>query len=167
MAYIPKKKMDKQYLSAFAAFVGPTSTHVSVTNVSPRAKPRRVNARASAPTTPKVACPTEAQEQVRLVRWLDFKKVLFTASANGGLRNQWEGVKLKHQGVKAGYPDLIIHHARKGHHGLLIELKRSQGGSVSAAQGWWLKRLNEEGYLAVVCAGAEEAIKVVQAYLSL
>lgn len=108
--------------------------------------------------------PTEAVEQEIYAWWLDQKRVLYTASANGGVRSAWEGSKLKRSGVKAGYPDVDIKEARKGYHGLLIELKRTQGGKIDPLQQWWHDKLNEKGYLAVFCYGAEQAKKVTCDY---
>lgn len=51
------------------------------------------------------------------------------------------------------------------YHGLFIELKRRDGGKVSMQQKYYIARLNDNGYLAVVCYGAKEAIKIIEEYL--
>lgn len=85
---------------------------------------------------------------------------------NGGKRNAREAANLKKQGVKAGVPDMCLPVARGGFHGLYIELKRKKGGSLSDYQKKWINQLNEQGYKAVVCHGADEAIKEIEGYLS-
>jgi hypothetical protein len=49
-------------------------------------------------------------------------------------------------------------------HVLRIELKRSRGGKVSMEQSYWQK-LNQQGYRAVVCWGANQAIDELLSYL--
>ena len=55
--------------------------------------------------------------------------------------------------------------ARNGYHGLYIELKRQKGGTVSETQKSWITALAGQGYKAVVCKGAEEAIGTIKNYL--
>ena len=113
--------------------------------------------------------PTESQEQKVVVQWLRWNKILFYHVPNGGERNIWTARNLKAEGVEAGVPDLClpIGSACGRYHGLYIELKRVSGGSLSERQRWWLEQLNKNGYLAVVCQGAEETIRVIQDYLRL
>ena len=76
-----------------------------------------------------------------------------------------EAIKLKRMGVKAGIPDLCIPIARKGHHGLYIELKRRSGGVVSDTQQYWLEELKRQGYDVFIAKGADELIDYVKNYL--
>ncbi len=87
-------------------------------------------------------------------------------SPNGGARNPREGAKFKRMGVQAGYPDLIIDIANNGYHGLRIELKTKKG-TVRANQKQRLQMLNDEGYLAIVCKGFDEAITAIKNYMGL
>ena len=84
---------------------------------------------------------------------------------NGGMRSKAEAVRFKRIGVKAGVPDLCLPVARKGYHGLYIELKRQKGGKLSEDQKKWLDDLFAQGYLAVRCDGADEAIGILSNYL--
>jgi len=102
--------------------------------------------------------------QTPVAQYLDKIGVLWFHPANGGSRHVLEAVKLKRHGVKAGVPDIIVMEARKGYHGLQIELKRQKGGRVSPAQAEWLKRLTENGYLALVARGFDDALLIVQNY---
>ncbi len=108
--------------------------------------------------------PIEEVEQIKFVAWLMEKNVLCSASANGGSRHPFEALKLKRMGVSKGFPDVSIHMARKGYHGLYIELKVQTGGRVSKEQKAWLEWLTEEGYLALVAKGCDEAKKIVESY---
>lgn len=113
-------------------------------------------------------CPTEQQEQFKLVHWLRLQNILFYHIPNGGKRNIIEAAKFKRLGVSPGVPDIClpIPHDRKGHHGLYIELKTISGGVISDSQQEWIEKLTKNGYLAVICKGADEAIEVIKDYLN-
>lgn len=68
-------------------------------------------------------------------------------------------------GLKPGVPDLCLPVARRGFHGLYIELKALKGGRLERKQIAWLESLQAQGYFAVVCQGAESAIKMITGYL--
>ena len=116
--------------------------------------------------------PREEQEQKAFVEWCQFKSCeykgldLIYAIPNGGSRNEIEARNLKLTGVKAGVPDLCLPVARKGKHGLYIEMKRKKGGKLSEYQEKWLAKLSEQGYETAVCHGLDEAIKTVEEYYS-
>ena len=84
---------------------------------------------------------------------------------NGGRRDTAEAANLKRQGVKPGVPDLFLPVARGVYHGLFIELKRRDGGRLSENQKRWLHLLERQGYAAVVCHGAKEAVVALTTYL--
>lgn len=108
--------------------------------------------------------PSEADEQRALVEWCNWHKLPIFHIPNGGKRNKFEAKRLKQQGVKAGVPDLFLPMPTEKHHGLFIELKRKDGGRVSEPQKRWLEYLASQGYRAVVCHGADEAIKAIADY---
>jgi len=114
---------------------------------------------------------TENQEQALLFEWsalMEHKhpelKLLF-AIPNGGYRPPKTAAILKATGVKSGVPDICLPVPRGEHHSLYIELKRRKGGSLSVNQRKWLKALNEQGHKAVVCKGADEAMRTIVRYL--
>lgn len=119
----------------------------------------------------KVIYPSEAEEQKAIMQWTAYQSgkkpelELLYHIPNGGKRNGREAANLKAQGVKSGVPDLCLPVARKGFHGLYIELKRIKGGRVSENQDKWLTALMEQGYFTAVCYGAEQAIKIITEYL--
>ena len=85
---------------------------------------------------------------------------------NGGKRDKATAAVLKRQGVKAGVPDLHLPVARGGYNGLYIELKVGSN-KPTQLQKKWLSSLNEQGYLAVVCYGWQEAAEQLINYLEL
>ena len=115
--------------------------------------------------------PLEDAEQRVIFQWAAMETAarpelrLLYAIPNGGKRAIKTAVALKKQGVKRGVPDMCLPVARGGYHGLYIELKRQRGGTVSETQKSWITALAEQGYKAVVCRGAEEAIELIRGYL--
>jgi hypothetical protein len=88
---------------------------------------------------------------------------------NGGHRLKKVAAELKGQGVAAGVPDLVLTMARGGYFGLYIEFKATppNAAAVSDSQHKWIRQLNEQGYLAIVCRGHFDAMEQIRAYLRL
>jgi len=88
---------------------------------------------------------------------------------NGGHRLKKVAADLKGQGVAAGVPDLVLTMARGGYFGLYIEFKATppNAAAVSDSQHKWIRKLNEQGYLAIVCRGHFDAMEQIRAYLRL
>lgn len=97
---------------------------------------------------------------------------------NGGTRGndmvsrQIAGGKLKAEGVRSGVPDVCLPVARRGFHGLYIEMKAPQQKSekdqfhgCSDTQLQWLADLEKEGYCTGVCYTWEEARNALIWYL--
>jgi len=113
----------------------------------------------------KVTCPSEQSEQIRFVNWLEDKGIKAYSVPNGR-SNATEGAKYRATGSSPGVPDICVPYRRKGYGALYLELKRVKGGVVSFDQKNWIAFLNNEGYLAVVAKGADEAIAMVEEYFS-
>ena len=115
--------------------------------------------------------PLEDAEQRIIFQWAAMETAarpelgLLYAIPNGGTRAIKTAIALKAQGVKSGVPDMCLPVARGGYHGLYIELKRQKGGTVSETQKSWITALNTQGYKAIICHGAEEAIGTIKEYL--
>lgn len=113
---------------------------------------------------------TEHEHQVRVidhcalkaVRNPDYGMIFAIPNAGAGAQRGQAG-KMKAEGVKSGVPDLFVCLPRNGYHGLFLEMK-AVGGRVSAEQIGWIARLSMAGYLALVCYGADEAIKAIEDY---
>ena len=85
------------------------------------------------------------------------------ANPNGGLRDIGTAIKLKAEGVKKGVPDLFLPLAKKGYHGLFIELK-TETGRASKEQKEWIEKLSANGYHAAICVGYKSAIELLKDY---
>lgn len=112
----------------------------------------------------------EGGAQEMLFRWITYQLDEYPELAllyhipNGGKRDAKTATILKRQGVKAGVPDLHLPVARGGYHGLYIELKVGDN-TTTKKQKDWIRELNKQGYLAVVCYGWDEAAKQLLDYL--
>ena len=116
--------------------------------------------------------PKEDSEQAMLFNWAKMARGkypeldLMYAIPNGGYRSIKTAKLMKATGVKAGIPDICLPVARHGFHALYIEMKRRKGGTVSVAQKSMINALAEQGNLAIVCRGMDEAIEALKNYLS-
>lgn len=106
---------------------------------------------------------SEAYEQIALIDYCEYRHIPIFHIPNGGSRNKREAKNLKRQGVRAGVPDLFVPVARRGRHGLFIEMK-SDTGRPTDKQLEWIGLLNDQGYMAVVCNGFESAKETVDWY---
>ena len=117
------------------------------------------------------ACPSEHEEQKALMRWVEASKGKYPklhmiyAIPNAAKRSMRLAAMMKAEGMKSGVPDLHLAAPSGKYHGLYIEMKRTKGGSVSETQKEWLNKLNNHGYMAVVCRGWLEAKEVIEDYL--
>lgn len=122
---------------------------------------------------------TEHDEQVVVFRWAQMQEAvcpelrLLHAIPNGGKRDKAVAARLRDEGVKPGVPDICLPVPRWTYHALYIELKRraikgvQSAGRPTDAQKTWQAELSKHGYMACVCYGAEEAIRVIKRYVSL
>ena len=67
--------------------------------------------------------------------------------------------------IKKGLPDIVIPYPRNGFHGLYLELK-TETGHPSPEQSFFIKRLREEGYMALVAFGYDDAVNIIEDYFS-
>lgn len=133
------------------------------------------------PNSSELLARSEYQEQVSVFEWAEIAKTTYpelemlVGSLNGVRLPIGAAVKAKKAGLKRGYPDLSLDcrrstnlgPLRQFYGGLRIELKRIGDSKISPEQVWWLDRLREQGYRAVVCWGAGEAIREITSYLEL
>lgn len=114
---------------------------------------------------------SEHNHQVSLMKWAKLQqkkhpelKWLY-AIPNGGQRNVIVATKLKAEGVKKGVSDLCLPVARRGYHGLYIEMKK-MGGRATDHQKEFIGFVVMEGYCGVFCQGWESAKEKIEWYLS-
>lgn len=97
---------------------------------------------------------------------------LIFAIPNGGSRGsdkrsaQIVGSQMKAEGVKRGVSDIFVPIPRHGLHGLFVEMKRADGGTVSAEQKTFGAGMQRQGYGFVVCYGWLEAAQILKKWLS-
>ena len=121
----------------------------------------------------------EEREQIAIFTWAKMQEAahpdlcLMYHIPNGGKRGKVEAARLKAAGVKAGIPDICLPVPHGGYAALYIELKTPEikalgvhKGRPSERQKKVIAHLRERGNCAVVCYGAEEAIKTIKGYLN-
>lgn len=104
--------------------------------------------------------------QVGCLTWLrmQYPNVLVWATPNGAWCGIKQAMKLKAEGLAKGVPDLQIPMARKGYHGLFIEMKNGKKGRVSEEQMAMMVRLKKEGYMCAVCRSIDDFMSIVNDY---
>jgi len=117
--------------------------------------------------------PTEFQEQCGVIKWA---RLMSTAYPGIGLLYSIPNASKSHvrhranlakSGLLRGIPDLCLPIPRGNYHSLYIELKRQKGGRASKEQKAIILLLQSYGHKAVICAGADEAIKCIENYLGI
>lgn len=118
--------------------------------------------------------PTEDEEQMALVDWLELVGLRFAHIPQSTFTRHM-GVKMRNKrlGVRAGVPDMMIlippHRSKDGEgHLLWIEMKRRKGGVVSTEQREWLTAfmmLESVNIDAMVAKGWDEAREAVLEHL--
>jgi len=116
--------------------------------------------------------PTESQVQSSFFQWArgygvrEYPELRWLhAIPNGGVRDPVTAAILKREGVTPGILDTFLPVARRGYHGLYIEMKKP-GEKMSPAQIEFSAFLVEQGYAAHVADDFQKAINIVREYLS-
>lgn len=104
--------------------------------------------------------------QVKIVQYVRtfYPEVLILSIPNGSGTTAKNRLALYAEGLLPGVPDLFIPEARKGFHGLWIEMKTVEGVE-SPAQKRVRHNLEENGYLCYVARSEQTAIDIIEAYL--
>lgn len=108
----------------------------------------------------------EYDEQCAVIDYCDLKGIPCAHIPNEGRRTAREGARQKRQGLRPGFPDIVIPVARGIYHSLYIELK-ADNGKPTREQLDWIQRLRAEGMCAYVCVGAGNAIALIDLYMAL
>lgn len=113
--------------------------------------------------------PTEHEDQCAVIQRFDLKykehRGRLFAIPNGSYKSRAAASSFKKEGLRAGVPDLMLPVAKQGYHGLFIEMKRLKGSVTSKEQKDWHEYLSGQGYLCVVCKGAQSAIDIIDDYM--
>lgn len=113
---------------------------------------------------------TETEIQKQCIAWFSsqYRKIweqgLLIHIANERHCSLRRGKELKDMGVRKGVPDLQLFVAKKGFHGLLIEMKQP-GRYARPEQRELMDNLTLEGYLCVVCKSLDEFRTIINNYL--
>lgn len=114
----------------------------------------------------RIYVPTETEEQKTFIQYLELKKIMYASVPNENMMSFLDKAtairteqKLKTLGKKKGFPDLMVFVDGRV---LFVEMKRVKGSTTSEEQKEWIKFLQDQGHIAVVCKGAKEAIAVVE-----
>ena len=116
--------------------------------------------------------PSEHQEQCTVIQYCTLKKILVFSIPNANAMSSLNKnmavrimSRLKKEGLKKGIPDLFIPVPKGIWCGMFIEMKRQKGSTTSKEQKEWIATLQMQGYRAVICKGAKEAISEIDRYL--
>jgi hypothetical protein len=113
---------------------------------------------------------SESQIQQSCIRWFQvthpqlWKDGVLFHIANERKCTQWQGRKLKLEGVVKGVADLCLAVARKGFNALYIEMKKP-GSYQEKEQKEWQSGVEKHGNRYVVCKSLDEFEKIVTDYL--
>lgn len=110
----------------------------------------------------------ERQEQIKIFDWLSitpYRKHVF-AIPNEGRRSVTMGALMKKAGLRPGCSDIFVAVARKGYHGLFLELKYGKN-TARPSQMAFLVDMALQGYATTVQTGADNAINYIADYLGI
>jgi hypothetical protein len=105
------------------------------------------------------------------VRWPEVPILCATRGKHLSGTEKWQrlrqGAQIKREGYERGTSDLFFCAARRGFHGLFIEMKQTGGrwSDVSDDQKKFLSRARAQGYYGAVAMGHENAIRIIAWYM--
>lgn len=132
----------------------------SIATARPRRKKR----------TPSV--PLEHDEQKELIKAADgaWGKALgiageLVAVPNSAPKGTTAAAYFRAEGLRNGYPDLLLDVPAGKYHGLRLELKRQRGGRIEPDEAKWHAILRGRGFAVAVPCGCDAAKIVIERYL--
>lgn len=108
----------------------------------------------------------EAEHQRWVVNYLRSRpdKLPFTAPCNGAISSRNERTRAYSLGMQLGVPDILVFCAKRGFHGLAIEMKMKKG-RISPEQVTYHSKLQyQAGWCVRVCYSAQEAVDLIEWY---
>jgi len=114
-----------------------------------------------------VARQDEYRIQADFIRYVElmYPDILLTISPAGFIMSAGMAMKMMRMGYRKGTPDVMVFEPRGSYHGLLIEFKDPKG-TVSETQKEFLAAADARGYKTAVCYSTNEAIRILESYLS-
>lgn len=114
--------------------------------------------------------PSEHYEQASFMQrlaWLMPQLVDFVAAVpNGGKRDKRTAARMKREGQRKSFPDIVTLLARGGYFGLLIEFKRQGVTRAEDGQHALHALYRAQGYRVEVCAGVDVAWRIFTEYVT-
>lgn len=116
-------------------------------------------------------CRSEKLEQIDLnsfclKMWpVESESMFHIINESGGSGSSYYGEELNKQGRKKGVPDWPVMVPRGGYHGLFVEIKRENGGSISKEQKAFFTRHLALGYQCIFAYGYKAALVAIKEYL--
>lgn len=109
----------------------------------------------------------ETNDHIVVIRHINiyYPECLFTIAPSGMKLPISVAVRLKLMGYRKGTPDILIFEARKGFHGLFIEMKKLKGGKKEDSQKEFRQLAIDRGYKSVFVEGSQLAIDIIEDYL--
>lgn len=111
---------------------------------------------------------TEHQEQSAVVEWFRMQYPKYASNLvaipNGGKRDIHVARKLKKEGTVAGASDLFLIKRNRGYCGMFIEMK-TKTGKAQPTQLQFLNMVKQEGFLGIICYGADDAMAKIKLYM--
>ncbi len=114
---------------------------------------------------------SEFSEQVSVIAWARLNEGRYSclrwlhSSLNGVKLTKGQAIKAKAAGMTAGIPDLFLPYPCKGWSGLYIELKAGRN-NTTPEQNEFILWARENKYCACVARGFEQAVSIIEDYLS-
>lgn len=110
----------------------------------------------------------ERIEQFKIITFVDENysdiEILYTIAPAGLKLPKWLGSLLSQLGYRRGTFDILFFEARKGYHGLHLEVKTKKG-RPSKDQLEWQRLARLKDYKAEICYGREQGIQIIKEYM--
>ena len=108
--------------------------------------------------------------QSAFIEWLSFKhKEVYKVTTSfpaGVYTSKTQRYKLSREGLKKGYPDVLIDYPKGIYHGFRVEFKYGRN-KLQPAQCEWFELLESHGYYVCVAWSVDEAISHFENYINM
>jgi hypothetical protein len=108
----------------------------------------------------------ETSTQIQIVKYLNSKKLLFTATLNGVRIQGNFKYLLKKFGVLKGISDLLLFESAQDYHGMFVEVK-TKTGKQSKDQKDVAQRFRDKGWYTCIVRSVKDMIKELENYYDL
>lgn len=118
-----------------------------------------------------IIVPSEYEECMYFFRWSQCQPIVkdcLIKICNEGVRTPRQAYQLRAIGLRPGVPDYLLPIANAQYHSLWIEMKRrdKRRTKKEPRQDAWLATLTNLGHYSTYAYGWEDAVRIVEHYLS-